>query len=382
MNKDITIIGGGIAGLTAAIALNKAGFKTSIFEASKNHGVAGAGLALAANAIMAFDRLGIKDDIIKKGRLLSAFTIFDQKGNTITKTNSARLSKKYGADNFTIHRHDLHQVLLSKIDPNTLFTDKKVINFEQIKNAIRLTFSDGTEHTTSFLVAADGIHSVIRQKLIPHSTPRYSGYTCWRAVIESPDLVINESSESWGTTGRFGIVPLADNKIYWFACINAEANNSTFKNYTTKDLLNHFIDFHDPIPAILKASKDEDLIWNDIIDLKPIDHYAFENIVLIGDSAHATTPNMGQGACQAIEDAVILADDMDRNISIEAAFKNFEKRRLNRTHYITNTSWKIGKIAQLEHPLLISLRNFAFRKLPSRIQEKQIEKLYEVDLGN
>ncbi|CAN5412022.1 hypothetical protein BH23BAC3_BH23BAC3_21820 [soil metagenome] len=174
-------------------------------------------------------------------------------------------------------------------------------------------------------------------------------------------------------------MPLANNKLYWFACINADANGLKFKNYTSKDLLNHFIGFHDPVPAILKATKDEDLIWNDIIDLKPIDHYAFGNIVLIGDSAHATTPNMGQGACQAIEDAIILADEMAKNISIETGFKNFEKRRLNRTHNITNTSWKIGKIAQLEHPFLIALRNFAFRKLPSGIQEKQIEQLYEVD---
>ncbi|MCC5905029.1 MAG: FAD-dependent monooxygenase [Balneolaceae bacterium] len=379
MNKDISIIGGGIAGLTAAIALNKSGFKASIFEATTNNGVAGAGLALAANAIMAFDRLGIKDEIINKGRLLSAFKILDQEGNLITKTDSTGLSKKYGADNFTIHRHDLHQVLLSKIDPDTLYRDKKIIDFEQKRDAIRLTFNDGSEHLTSFVIVADGIHSLIRQKLIHDSKPRYSGYTCWRAVIETPEIVINESSESWGSKGRFGIVPLADNKIYWFACINAKANDPVFKNYTSKDLLNHFTGFHDPVPAILKATRDEDLIWNDIIDLKPIENYAFENIVLIGDSAHAATPNMGQGACQAIEDAVILADEMAANISINTAFKKFEKRRLKRTHSITNTSWKIGKIAQLEHPVLIALRNFSFRKLPSGIQEKQLEKLYDVD---
>ena len=167
--------------------------------------------------------------------------------------------------------------------------------------------------------------------------------------------------------------------MYWFACINAKRADPTFKNYRVNDLLNHFGDYHEPIPSILRETVDESLLWNDIFDLKPIKNYAFQNILLIGDAAHATTPNMGQGACQAIEDVVILIDEIKKNSGIRQAFKAFEERRIKRTHEIINMSWRIGKIAQLENSILASLRNFLFRRIPSSFNEKQLEKIYDVD---
>jgi 2-polyprenyl-6-methoxyphenol hydroxylase-like FAD-dependent oxidoreductase len=215
--------------------------------------------------------------------------------------------------------------------------------------------------------------------LLRDSEPRFSGYTCWRAVIDNSSLNLTETSETWGTNGRFGIAPLAGNKIYWFACINAPQNDRVMREFKVTDLQKVFKDFHEPVPAILECTKDVDLIWSDISDLEPLNQYAFNNVLLIGDAAHATTPNMGQGACQAIEDAVILADEINSNIDITGAFTKFEQRRLKRTHYIINTSQMLGKIAQLENPILASIRNFLFRKLPDSFKEKQLKKIYRVD---
>jgi 2-polyprenyl-6-methoxyphenol hydroxylase-like FAD-dependent oxidoreductase len=254
-----------------------------------------------------------------------------------------------------------------------------VVDIEQTNDSVIIKFGDGSIHETNFLIAADGIHSPIRKKLLPQTEPRYAGYTCWRAVIDNTHLNLSETSETWGTKGRFGISPLKDNKIYWYACINAPQNDASLKSFKVRDLQNHFKDFHAPIPEILSATKDENLIWNDIIDLKPIDHYAFGNIVLIGDAAHATTPNMGQGACQAIEDAVILADELQKDSNIQKAFAQFEQRRLKRTHYIVNRSWTIGKVAQLQNKTLASLRNAMFKLLPTSAGEHQLKRLYEVD---
>ena len=379
MGRQITIIGGGIAGLTTAIGLNKTGFEAIVFESAAEIKAIGAGLGLGANAMMAFDRLGIQHDVIQCGRVLPSFSIYDQHGRMITRTNSARLNARYGVDNFTIHRADLHHLLLSKLDARLVHTNKKAIDIEQKENSIIIKFQDGAQHETEYLIVADGIHSSIRQKLLPGTDPRYSGYTCWRAVIDNTNLNLTESSETWGTSGRFGIIPLAHNKIYWYACINASRNDSNYKSFLVKDLLNHFKDYHDPIQAILRETKDEHLLWNDIIDVKPIHRYAFNNILLIGDAAHATTPNMGQGACQAIEDAAVLADELSKNADILQAFKHFELRRIKKAHFVTNRSWTIGKVAQWENNTLAEVRNFIFRLIPSALKERQFKMLFNVD---
>lgn len=374
-----TIIGGGIAGLTTAIALNKIGIETLIYEGAPSIQAIGAGLGLAANAIMGFDRLGIKDEVIARGRIIPSFAILDHKGKIITQADSIKISQKYGVDNFTIHRAELHQLLLSKIDPRSIAINKRAIDFEQDGDVSKVFFDDNTIHESDFLIVADGIHSAIRKKLIPNSEPRYAGYTCWRAVIDNTKLNLNGTSESWGCGKRFGIVPLANNKIYWFACTNSSREEERFKKFKVSDLQEHFKDFHEPIPTILRETKNEDLIWGDILDLKPIHRFAFNNLVLMGDAAHATTPNMGQGACQAIEDAVVLAQEVKKEPNVKNAFKNFEKRRMKRTHYIVTTSQRIGKLAQWENGAAVAIRNFLLRNVPPSVNEKQLKVLYEVD---
>jgi 2-polyprenyl-6-methoxyphenol hydroxylase-like FAD-dependent oxidoreductase len=379
MENETTIIGGGIAGLATAISLNKIGINTLIFEAAPRIRAVGAGLGLGANAMMAFKKINLLDEVINEGRILNSFSIYDQNGKLITKTDNKKISEKFGVNNFTIHRANLHQLLISKINPKTIYTNKKVISVDQNNDSIKLQFQDGSTHETEFLIAADGIHSSIRKKILPDVQLRFAGYTCWRAVIDNSKLNLNESCEIWGLGKRFGIVPLANNKIYWFACVNSTQNNSNMAKYKISDIKKKFVEFNGSVQTILDETKNEDLLWNDIIDIKPINHFAYNNILLIGDAAHATTPNMGQGACQAIEDAVIISDEIIKNRKLKEAFINFENRRLKKTHFVTNTSWNIGKIAQIENKLLAYLRNLVFHLTPQKINEKQLEKIYKID---
>ncbi len=375
----IAIIGGGIAGLTTAIAFQKAGYAPVVFEAAETLKPVGAGLGLAANAIKALAKLGIKDKVVEKGRILSSFTIKDEKDKTITYTDSVKISRDYGLDNFTIHRAALHEALLSEIPKAQLYTGKKCTDIIVQESNIQLLFKDGSSFNTDYLIAADGIHSPVRQKLVPASVPRFAGYTCWRAVIDNNTLKIDNSYEIWGSKGRFGAVPLADNKLYWFSTVNSTPNNARFKNFTLLNLKDWFKEYPVEIKAILSQTSEDALIWNDIIDLKPIPQYAFGNILLLGDAAHATTPNMGQGACQAIEDAAVLYDELLKGGELSSVFLRFEKRRLKRTHFITNQSARIGKIAQATHPLMIKVRNALFRSIPGNIKDKQFKKLYNTD---
>ncbi|WP_192820675.1 FAD-dependent monooxygenase [Rufibacter sp. LB8] len=376
---NIGIVGGGIAGLTTAIALQKLGLAPTIFDAAPKFEPVGAGLALAANAIKGFQKLGIAEDVMAKGHALDGFHIFDQHGVLINRTDSRAMSAKHGLDNFVIHRANLHQVLLSHIPSENLKPNKKAVNATTTNQGVTLQFQDGTQETFDHVLVADGLNSALRQHLLPASVPRYAGYTCWRGIIDNPGFAAKYASETWGKLGRVGWTPLADNKIYWFACLNAPEKSKELAAWQPKDLENHFKAYHHPIPALFAHTQPAQLLWHDIHDLAPINSYAFGNIVLLGDAAHATTPNMGQGACQAVEDAVVFADELGKDFDFNAAGKRFEKRRLARTHWITNQSRTLGKVAQSSNSLLIPVRNFALRHLPTFVNERQLEKVYSVD---
>lgn len=336
-------------GLSTAIALRKLGHCPTIFESAPEIKALGAGLVLAANAIKALERIGIADKIIPAGQLLDTFSILDQKGQTISVADSRVLSQRYGLNNFAIHRAEFAPNLASIAGRSGYRYREKSHRNHSGGTRARASFSrDGTYYNADLVLVADGIHSAIRQQLAPQSKPRYAGYTCWRAVIKIPGVELSGSSETWGAAGRFGIVPLAEEQIYWFLCINAPQNDPAMRNLTAADLAERFKDYHAPIPQILNATRNEQLIWNDIIDLAPIKRYAYDGVLLLGDAAHATTPNMGQGACQAIEDAAVLLDQWGKMPTANPVevFRAFEQRRLKRTHTIVNRSWSLGKMAR------------------------------------
>jgi len=356
-DKTFAIVGGGIGGLTLAIALQRKGFNVTVYENAPQLKAIGAGLTLAGNAVKALMDIGICEEVLRAGKVMKAVYIKDDKGNTLVETDSEKLSAKLGTIN-----------------------NKGCVDLEQDRTGITLTFNDGTQAHANYLIACDGIHSVVRKKLLPHSTPRYAGYTCWRAVIDNiPNgLNMDETSETWGQGSRFGIAPLADNRLYWFACINAPANDPLIRSFTTDALLVYFKNYHSPVPEIIKKTKNEQLIWGDIIDLKPLHKFAFGNIVLMGDAAHATTPNMGQGACMAIEDAAVLSNCLEQYETAEEAFLSFEHKRIERTTKIVNTSRILGRIAQWENPILTKFRNTLVKLTPPRITEKQVRFITDV----
>ncbi|MFD2553234.1 FAD-dependent monooxygenase [Sphingobacterium tabacisoli] len=379
MDSEFLIIGGGVAGLTTAIALQSINRDFRLFEQSQLLQGIGAGFGLAANAMQALEILGLKEGIEQLGYYIDNYNIRSSNGTILFSPDTKRLSKQYSQKNFAIHRADLHSHLLSQIRTENIVLGKRANRLEQDEQSVRVFFEDGSTHTTKYLIIADGVKSLLRQQLVPFSVPRYSGYTCWRATIDNSSIKLDQGFESWGSAGRFGVTPLVDNRIYWYACVNGEANSPVFKNTTVNDLKKRFQHYHAPIPIILESTHDEDLIWSDIIDIKPLEHLAYHNILIIGDAGHATTPNMGQGACQALEDVAVLIDELQQNKTPIVAFRSFEKRRLSRTRYITDTSRQIGQIAQWDNPLLIALRDSLARIAPNRIKQRSLSKLLSKD---
>lgn len=378
----ITILGAGIGGLCAAIALENNGFKVQIMESAEAFKPVGAGIALSPNAVNALEVLGIKDSILASALPYKSGAMLQVNGKTISAMNLGKIISRAGGAFVSLHRHELHAALAARLTSTQVHFQKRCIKIEQKETNIRLWFSDGTEETTDILIAADGIHSVVRKYFLPESSERYSGQTCWRGVCKRGAIEIDGVSETWGKGIRFGKVPLKDDRIYWFAVLDAPAEHH--KNMSKRDLIKLFQDFHEPVPRIIEQTAEADIFQSDLNDLLPISQFAFGNVLLLGDAAHATTPNMGQGACMAIEDAAMLNILLKENKNFQEVFAEFGKRRIERTTKIVNMSYRFGKLSQSKNPMVIWLRNNLMKIMPESMNVSMYDFLfgYKVNAKN
>lgn len=373
--ETIGIVGGGIAGLTAAITLQKQNYRVRVFEASNSiHGI-GAGMGLASNGIKGYQYLGLAEGIKKISHRLPKFEVKDPAGKTLFQIDTHRIEENYGEGNYSVHRADLHQFLEEKLSLNTLYSGKRLINLNQEEKKIKLTFSDQTKEEFDIVIGADGVNSTVRQLLLPKARPQYAGYWCWRGVVVNEKIASAGSQAYWGAKGRFGITPLTKNRIYWFSCVNTKLNGRE-SNWKTKELQKNFSNYPQAVQELLEQTPDDSLIIGPIMDINPLDQFLYDRVLLIGDAAHAATPNMGQGACMAVEDIAVLNEELQENNFIKAA-KNMQARRIGRTRYIIKNSKRAGGIAQLSNPCLIKIRNFGFRKLPQGLTQFPIRRLYD-----
>jgi 2-polyprenyl-6-methoxyphenol hydroxylase-like FAD-dependent oxidoreductase len=378
MNNKVLILGAGIAGLTTAIALQQQRIDFIVFEAVPEIKAVGSGISLAGNAMRALERINVADQVKNQGHLIMSMIIQDEKGRYISTLDTRKFIREHGLYNVAIHRGALHEILLKSIPADKIITNKKAMGYSESAAGVTVRFEDGTEQQGIAVIVADGIHSGIRQQVLPASTPRYSGYTCWRGIVENRWNIEQQAVETWGPAGRIGYVPIGNNQVYWFACKNAPYQHEQMKQFTIQDLRKNFEDYVHPVAEIIGNTPAENLIWNDIVDLEPISKFAFNRMLLIGDAAHATTPNLGQGACLGIEDAIAVAAALSHHKNPISAFKVFEKKRLSRARYIVNTSYRLGKIAQVENQILARLRNMLFRLTPDSVNEKQVARVLDV----
>lgn len=377
------IIGAGIGGLSTAIALQKAGYEVAIYEAATELKALGAGLVLAGNAVKAFKYMGVDTQVLQRGNMLNSFQVLTQKGEIITANNHLKASSDYGVvASFAIHRGDLQAALLDCIPNIPILLGKKCSHFERKKEKMSLFFEDKTHVEADYVIATDGIHSVFRKQLVSASQIRFAKQTCWRGISTHipENMPMDIATETWGKSGRFGVVPLVNGQAYWFAVLHSnEVKSPHFKAFGKKEIAQSFADFHQPIPQLIENTPENAFIWNDIIDFSPIKQFAFENILLLGDAAHATTPNMGQGACMAIEDAAFLLSILQKERDITKAFQIWKAKRISRTTQIVNRSFMLGKVAMWQNDFAMGVRNFLLRNLSEKSQKSSLDFLFGVE---
>ncbi len=374
MKETINIIGAGIGGLTTALTLKKRGLNVNIFESTERIKPVGAGIILANNAMQVFQKLGLQDKIEKAGNRISLMKITDPQLNPLSVVDLSEYEQKYKVSNIAIHRGELQKILANEIGHNHINLSKRLSKIE--KNILfKLTFEDNTTIESKIIIGADGIKSVVRNQLFEKSKLRNPNQICWRGICEMdlPGKYHNELNEAWGKGKRFGFVKISNKKVYWYALANS-------KNVDTElNLTDFFSEFHTDILNIITLTKKEQIIASEITDLQPINKWQDENICLIGDAAHATTPNLGQGACQAIEDAYVIGKLLDSGLEIQNTFVEYENLRRKKAHSIVNTSWNIGKMAHLENRFGIWFRNLVMKNIPKSANKKQMDMIFNLN---
>lgn len=371
--NSISIIGAGIGGLTLGNILKRQHIDFTIYESATKIKPVGAGIMMAVNAMQIYEKLGLKEKIENAGNKIHGIFITDEKLKTISTTNVLALEKKFNSCNVAIHRADLQNILAENLGFENIKLNHTLLQIEKKEN-YHLKFENGNYIKSEIVFGADGIHSKVRHQILKNGIIRNAHQKCWRGMTDFnlPKKYLHHALEIWGKGKRFGFVRLSGNKVYWYALINE-------KNFKQNiDLISVFDDFNPLVLRILEATKQENIILNDIIDLAPIPKWSTENLCLIGDAAHATTPNMGQGACQSVEDAYMIGKLLEKSNDFNSVFEEFQEIRRKKVDYIVNTSWKIGKLSQWEKGN--SFRNFLMRSVPGSLNQRMIEKILQLEM--
>ncbi|MEM1217969.1 MAG: FAD-dependent monooxygenase [Bacteroidota bacterium] len=372
------IAGGGIGGLCLALALQKLGMPYHVYERAPKLREVGAGIWLAPNALQVLDWLGVLAKVQEAGNVIDRITLADAKLNPLSDIPQTPIVQQFGFSTVAIHRARLQKLLFDEIPEQHKTLGKALQRFEEREESVDLHFTDGTLAAGAYLIGADGIHSAVRQQLFPERRTRDSGQLCWRgiATLDLPDDYRPRGMELWGDQIRFGISQIADRQVYWFAVSEQSATLPQDPILRKAGLLARYESFHPLVGQILEATSPDRIMENTILDLDPKGRWYQGRICLMGDAAHATTPNMGQGGAQAIEDAYFLSQLQHTNPG-EPGFAAFAQRRRPKVQFVVKQSWNTGKLAHWKRAQ--GLRNGMMRVIPERILVKQMLDLYRLE---
>ena len=361
MAQQILVIGAGIAGLATAVALQRSGYDVTVVE-ERTDTSSGAGISIWPNALAALDEIGLGDAVRAAGGRVTAGAMRWRDGAWLRHPSSQRLVKALGEPLVVIRRSVLTKVLSGGLADGTLHHGVSASELIATADGVRVMLSDGTTRDAAAVVGADGTRSVVARHLNGPLSHRYVGYTAWRGVAHctiDPDL----SGETVGPGLEFGHVPLGDDLTYWFATERTPEGRSSPQGELTY-LKHKFADWADPVPAVLAATADDEVLRNDLYDREQARQWSRGPIVVVGDAAHPMRPHMGQGGCQAIEDAAILARFAVGTDDLAAAFARFAAFRRPRVRWLVRESATLGRIMNLRPAFLSTLASRASVLVP------------------
>lgn len=334
-NLKAVIIGAGIAGLTSGIALKRAGYEVVVYDRARELRPAGAGISLWSNGVKVMNWLGLGEEIAKIGGTMNRMEYRDETGKVLNHIDLKPLIAEVGQRPYPVSRSELQAMLLQMLGEEHVTLQMKCVGVQEDEDSVTAIFEDGTTVTGDVLIGADGIHSVTRNYVTgTKPEPRYAGYVNWNGLVEaSPDLC---DDDNWviyvGQGKRASMMPVADNRFYFFFGSPMEKGTVVEPAERQKELAAIFEGWAQPVQNLIAKINPLETNRLEIHDLTPIDNLVRGRVALVGDSGHATTPTLGQGACQAMEDVEMLCRYLiTTNISVADALKRYEVARKERT---------------------------------------------------
>ncbi|NJN23526.1 MAG: hypothetical protein HC810_02875 [Acaryochloridaceae cyanobacterium RL_2_7] len=251
---------------------------------------------------------------------------------------------------------------------------------DQTPDQVTVYFANGESRTGDLLVAADGIYSKARSLYWPDSSPRYQGYVGWRGQVKHPLDNWDEgmAMQYWGQGKRFGLLRMSAERMYWFAALNSLNPEADMNLIRKKDyLVNLFRPWHSSVRDALSRTDENDILVRPIEAVPALTSFIKDRVVLLGDAAHAMTPNLGQGACMAIEDAAVLTRCLQKSESVSVALKTYQRQRAPRVNQVRGRSQLLGQIGQWDNPLMVTLRTLGLSLAPNLITQQSFKSLFK-----
>lgn len=325
---EARIVGGGIAGLAAAAGLTRAGWRVRVHERAEALADDGTGLGMWPNAVRALGELGLADELRRRGEPQRPGVIRRWDGRTLAEIDTDRIRRRAGEDVYVVARPELLTLLFESLPAGTVH------------------FGQEGSGDADVLVGADGAHSAVRQRLLgPRHGLRDTGFTVWRGVI---DAGVRSAGEVWGPKAKFGYSPLTADRTNFYAVLESpSARRDPVEEHAS--LLAHFGRWPEPVPSVLRQASPEQLLRHSLHYLDPpLPSYVAGNVALVGDAAHTMTPDLGQGACQALLDGLTLARCLARASSsadVRAALREYDRRRRRPTQRIATAARWLGRVS-------------------------------------
>ena len=367
----IAIVGGGIGGLTTALALRELGFESQVYEQAPALLDIGAAIAIWPNAMRVLARINLGGAIREHSGAIDEINWLDQRGQVLNRVSLQ--------NSVALHRADLQSLLLRALAPDEIKLDHSLVSYQQHDDKIVATFTNGATVETDLLIGADGIHSDVRLNFLENEPPVYRGYIVWRGIsTDVPrSLPTNIAIEIHGRGQRFGIGPVGDGRIGWWAAANALLPDHV--SNAQNELLRLFKGWYPPAVELIENTNPHVILATPAFDREPGKTWGDKSVTLLGDAIHPTTPNFGQGGCLAMEDALVLARCVEKYGATEQALRKYEGCRYERTAAITKYSRLYGTIGQSENLLVRIAKRTLLPLAPESILQRLMQIVFDYD---